>query len=331
MLGQEKANRPISLVRGATLPRVTAQDPPLRARFGTFQLDRRTGELWKDGRKVKLQEQPFRILELLLADPGEVVAREQLRATLWPADTFVDFEDGLNAAIRKLRQALDDSAENPRFVETLPKRGYRFIAPIAVVPPEREKSSGGGRSTLRARLAPHWLKLLMGLTALTAVAMSVAVWWPQLHGSRQARSIAVLPLENLSGDPDQEYFADGMTDELITNLAQIPSLRVMSRSATMPYKRVRKSVREIAHDLNVDAVVEGSVLRSGSEVRITAQLIEGATDHHLWAESYQRDAREVLTLQREVADANAQQVRARTAPYPPTPLSAVRSVQSAGT
>src|SRR6266851_3654276 len=142
----------------------------------------------------------------------------------------------------------------------------------------------------------------------------------------QIRSIAVLPMENLSGDPNQEYFADGMTEELTTNLAQIPSLRVMSRSATMPYKRARKSVREIAHDLNVDAVVEGSVLRSGSEVRITAQLIEGATDHHLWAESYQRDAREVLTLQREVADAIAQQVRARTAPSPPTPPAAVRSV-----
>jgi len=179
---------------------------------------------------------------------------------------------------------------------------------------------------MRARLAAPWLRLLLGLTALTAAAMSAAVWWPQLHESRPVRSIAVLPLENLSGDPDQEYFADGMTDELITNLAQIPSLRVMSRSATMPYKRVRKSVREIAHDLNVDAVVEGSVLRSGSEVRITAQLIQGATDHHLWAQSYERDAREVLTLQREVAVAIAQQVRARTVPYPPTPLSAVRSV-----
>jgi TolB-like protein/Tfp pilus assembly protein PilF len=179
---------------------------------------------------------------------------------------------------------------------------------------------------MRARLAAPGIRLRLGLTALAGLAISAAVLWPRLQGSRPVRSIAVLPLENLSRDPDQEYFADGMTDELITNLAQIPSLRVMSRSATMPYKRARKSVREIARDLNVDAVVEGSVLRSGSGVRITAQLIQGATDHHLWAQSYERDAREVLSLQREVADAIAQQVRARTAPSPPTPPSALRSL-----
>jgi TolB-like protein/DNA-binding winged helix-turn-helix (wHTH) protein/Tfp pilus assembly protein PilF len=305
---------------------VTAPDTHARARFGTFELDRRTGELRKDGRKVKLQEQPFRILELLLADPGEVVTREQLRSTVWPADTFVDFDDGLNTAIRKLRQALDDSADNPRFVETLPKRGYRFIAPIAVEPLESQASSAAPLARTRARPAAPWLRVLLGLTALAAIALAAARWWPQLQGSRQVRSLAVLPLENLSGDPDQEYFADGMTDELITNLAQIPSLRVLSRSATMPYKRARKSVREIAHDLNVDAVVEGSVVRSGSEVRITAQLIQGATDHHLWAQSYERDAREVLTLQREVAAAIAQQVRARTTPSPPNPPAALRSV-----
>ncbi|HKC13590.1 MAG TPA: winged helix-turn-helix domain-containing protein [Vicinamibacteria bacterium] len=306
---------------------MTGVDTHARARFGTFELDRRTGELRKDGRKVKLQEQPFRILELLLADPGEVVTREQLRSTVWPADTFVDFDDGLNSAIRKLRQALDDSAENPRFVETLPKRGYRFIAPVAVESGEGEESAGPARAPMRAWRPAPWTRLLVGLIALAAVAVSAAVWWPQLQGFRPVRSIAVLPLENLSRDPDQEYFADGMTDELITNLAQIPSLRVMSRSATMPYKRARKSVREIARDLNVDAVVEGSVLRSGSHVRITAQLIQGATDHHLWAQSYERDAREVLTLQREVADAIAQQVRARTAASPPTsPPHTLRSV-----
>jgi TolB-like protein/DNA-binding winged helix-turn-helix (wHTH) protein/Tfp pilus assembly protein PilF len=302
-------------------------DTHARARFGTFELDRRTGELRKDGRKVKLQEQPFRILELLLADPGEVVTREQLRTTVWPADTFVDFDDGLNSAIRKLRQALDDSAENPRFVETLPKRGYRFIAPLAVESGRGEESEPPARDPMHAWLPAPWTRLLVGLAVLAVVAASAAIWWPQLQGSRPVRSIAVLPLENLSRDPDQEYFADGMTDELITNLAQIPSLRVLSRSATMPYKRARKSVREIAHDLNVDAVVEGSVLRSGSEVRITAQLIQGATDHHLWAQSYERDAREVLTLQREVADAIAQQVRARTVRSSPTaPPSALRSV-----
>src|SRR5262249_23357358 len=153
-------------------------------------------------------------------------------------------------------------------VQTLPKRGYRFIAPMAVEPQDT-RESGSPRSSMRTRLAAKWVSPLAGLVALTVVAMSAAVWWPQLHRASHLQSIAVLPLENLSGDPDQEYFADGMTDELITNLAKIPSLRVMSRSATMPYKRTRKSVREIAHDLNVDAVVEGSVLRSGNEVRIT--------------------------------------------------------------
>jgi len=194
--------------------------PSLRVRFAAFEVDVQTGELFKHGRKVKLQTQSFLILASLLERPGEVLTREELCQKLWPSGVFVDFELGLNAAMNRLRNVLDDSPEKPRFIETLPRRGYRFIAPV-----ER----------------------------------SVQEPLPS-----QIRSLAVLPLENLTGDLAQEYFVDGMTDALITRLAQIGALRVISRTSVMHYKRTRKKLPEIGRELNVDAVVEGSVFRSGS-------------------------------------------------------------------
>lgn len=240
----------------------------------------RAGELRKQGAKIKLQEQPLRILEMLLAHPGQLVTREELRGRLWPSDTFVDFDHGLNKAINKLREALGDSADSPRFIETLAKRGYRFLGDLG-----------------------------------------------DLKGdSGRIRSLLVLPLENLSRDPEQEYFADGLTEALITNLARISSLRVLSRTTAMCYRDAHKPLPEIARELSVDGIVEGTVLRAGDRVRISAQLVHGPTDAHLWAESYDRDLRDALALQSEVAQAIARQVEAKVTPREHAQLTNTRQV-----
>jgi TolB-like protein/DNA-binding winged helix-turn-helix (wHTH) protein/Tfp pilus assembly protein PilF len=288
-------------------------------RFGDLAFDPSSGELHKRGQKVRLQEQPFQILMLLLARPGEVVTREQVRQALWPGDTFVDFDAGLNSAIKRLRDALDDSAEEPRFVETLPRRGYRFIARVeAPLLPAPEPTATeipakpARRSGFSGAAAP--------LTALAAVLVVLAVsltrdrWRGDHSGSVSITSIAVLPFENLGGDPEQDYFVDGMTDAVITNLAQVRALRVISRTSVTQYKQTDKLLPRIAEDLNVDAVVEGTVMRSGDRVRITAQLIHAATDRHLWARTYERELRDVLALQAELAAAIAQAVQVKVQP-----------------
>lgn len=246
-------------------------------RFGVFEVDLHAGELRKRGVRIKLQDQPFQILQILLEHSGEVVTREELRGRIWPADTFVDFDQGLNNAIKRLRESLSDSPDNPRFIETIPRHGYRFIGNLGA-------TSGG------------------------------------------IKSLAVLPLENLSRDPEQEYFAEGLTEELITTLAKIGELRVVSRTSAMQYKGVRKPLREIARELGVDAVVEGTVLRAGRRVRITAQLIDAPKETHLWAESYERDLRNVLALQSEVAQAIAREVRLKLTPEEQTHLARVHPV-----
>lgn len=282
------------------------------ARFGVFEVDLRAGELRKSGVKVKLQEQPFQILAMLLQRPGAVVTREELRQKLWPEGTFVDFEHGLNAAVNRLREALDDSPDNPRFVETLPRRGYRFIAPVEV--------AGMPHSRLRATLVrPRvvwWIGLVLPSLALAVLALLIGV---NVRGLRdrllgrvapgEITAIAVLPLENLSGNPEDDPFVDGMTEELITALSKIGALKVISRTSVMRYKGTDKLLPDIARELGVDAVIEGSVLRAGEQVRITAQLVNGATDETLWAESYERDLRDVLALQSEVARAISREIR----------------------
>jgi TolB-like protein/DNA-binding winged helix-turn-helix (wHTH) protein/tetratricopeptide (TPR) repeat protein len=299
-------------------------------RFGVLQLDPSTGELLRGGRRVRLQEQPFKILTLLLERPGELVTRDELRQKLWPADTFVDFDDGLNAAVKKLRFALGDSSENPRFVETIPRRGYRFIAPVAI---DREPASPSTGETIAApprRLPSVDRAMWVGLAALVIVALAAAAL---IHSNRPPSpaalpeppaigSVVVLPLKNLSDDPEQQYFADGMTEELIARLASLGGLRVISRTSAMQYKDTKKLLPQIASELHVDAIVEGSVLRSGNRVRITAQLVHGPTDHHLWAESYERDERDVLQLQDEVARDIARKVSSKLRPAamaPPRP------------
>jgi TolB-like protein/DNA-binding winged helix-turn-helix (wHTH) protein/lipoprotein NlpI len=312
-------------------------------RFGEFELDFRSEELRKRGNKVKLQGQPVKILAILLAQPGELVTREALGKELWPEDTFVDFDSGLNSAIKKLREALGDSRESSRFIETLPRRGYRFIAPV-----EEAESADPGPSTsyeppVQALAGRRWsryrLPVMIGAGGLALliifIGTSGARWRERLGaetrprpgtGQQSIQSLAVLPLENLSSDPDQEYFAEGMTDALTTDLAKISTLKVISRTSSMQFKGTKKPLQQIAKELNVDALVEGTVERSGSRVRITAQLIDVRNDRNLWAESYERDLRDVLALQSQVARAIASEIKVDLQPQEQARLATVRQV-----
>jgi len=310
---------------------------PRVVRFGAFELDLRSGELRKQGRKIRLEGQPVHILIYLLETPGELITREQLHRRLWPADTFVNFEHGLNAAIKRLRRALDDSADNPRFVETLPRRGYRFIAPVqggtqgqassttveyqldehapAESAPEVTNGDVSTPKTAVRRGSRKTLAWTLSGVAVLLLAGGLSLWRQSENRSRSViGSLAVLPLASLSADTSQEYFSDGMTDELIAELGQIGGLQVISRTSIMTYKGTHKSLPQIARELNVDAVVEGTVLRSGQQVRITAQLIEAATDKHLWSQSYERDIRDTLALQKEVARSIAGQIQIALTP-----------------
>jgi TolB-like protein/DNA-binding winged helix-turn-helix (wHTH) protein len=282
-------------------------------RFGVFEVNPRSGELRKKGTRVKLQDQPLQILLAVLEKPGEIVTREELRAKLWPADTFVDFDHGLNAAVKRLRDALGDTAENPRYIETLPRRGYRFITttvPDAIQP---EQIQSPPRRWV-------WLLTCAVLAVLAAILFVLdsgglrSRLLARSPGQPQVHSLAVLPLTNLSGDPQQEYFSDGMTEVLTDDLSKIAALRVVSRTSAMRYKATQKSLAEIARELNVDGVIEGSVLRSGNRIRITAELIDARTDQHLWGQTYERDLGDVLLLQSAVAQAIAERIHARLTP-----------------
>jgi TolB-like protein/DNA-binding winged helix-turn-helix (wHTH) protein len=287
-------------------------------RFGIFEVNSHAGELRRDGLRVKLQDQPLQVLLALLERPGDVVTREELRATLWPADTFVDFDHGLNAAVKRLRDALGDTSENPRFIETLARRGYRFIAPVDS-PAARPVPEPSRLARTAQVIRPAYLFGLAGIAAAILV-LVVALYVVRSHWTRRGfvekhiESLAVLPLENLSRDPDQEYFSDGMTDALIADLSKIGALRVTSRTSSIRYKKTSKSLPEIARELNVDGVVEGSVMRSGNRVRIIARLIHAPTEQNLWTETYERDLGDVLKLQGDVAEAVADQVRAQVTP-----------------
>ena len=331
------------------------------ARFGLFELDLRTGELSKSGRRLRLQEQPFRLLRLLLEQPGHPITRERLRNALWPANTFVDFDHGLNTAVAKLRHALGDSADNPRFIETMSRYGYRFIAPVefvncangAIPPPGLTTESPSGRARLpapgdeqfervettdrrrenlvevqqreaeldeglkeqpvetRGSRFVSWSLAAIVIGVLLAAIAVVRSGAPRAGApsNEPIHSLAVLPFETLSANTDQEYFADGMSAELITELAKIPSLRVISRTSAIRYKRTTKSVQQIARELNVEALVEGEVLQSGHRVRVTAKLIQTATDTNLWAETFERDLHDVLELQGELAQSIVDTIR----------------------
>jgi TolB-like protein/DNA-binding winged helix-turn-helix (wHTH) protein/Tfp pilus assembly protein PilF len=317
-------------------------------RFDSFELDLRAGELRKRGLKLRLQGQPLQLLAILLQDAGNLVTREELRDQIWPADTFVDFDHSLNNAVARIREVLGDSAEAPRYIETLPRRGYRFIAPVEEVlvprvlngvtksetaaadsaagalvealPGSRVSTNGarggGGALAVAATAATGRAKrrwLLGVLIVCVCGVIGSVTWLTWRHFSARDKvsplhSLAVLPLQNLSGDADQEYFADGMTDEMITEFSRIRSLKVISRTSVMTYKGTKKRLPQIARELGADAIVEGSVTREGDQVRITVQLLDAANDRHLWSEDYQRPLHGVLNLQREVAESIAEQI-----------------------
>ncbi len=280
----------------------TSAQSPSRLRFDSFEVDLRSGEMWKHGTRLRLQDQPFQVLRLLLERRGEIVTREELRQRLWLADTFVDFDDGLNTAVKKIRDLLGDSAERPRYIETIPRRGYRFTAVVesgqgATFP--AQPAAVGQRILQHAAAATAAIRRpWLAVTALVLIAaLALSAWKYRLESRRDAasvRAIAVLPLENLSGDPSQDYFAAGLTDALTTELARAVgnSLRVTSRISAEKYKN--KSLAQIARELNVDAVVEGSVIRFGNRARITVQLINTRADKHLWAANYDRDLHDML-------------------------------------
>jgi TolB-like protein/DNA-binding winged helix-turn-helix (wHTH) protein/Flp pilus assembly protein TadD len=304
-------------------------------RFAAFEADLRTFELRKFGIKISIQRQPFQVLAALLEKPGEVVTRQELQGRIWPGDTFVDFDLGLNKAIAKLRAILNDDPASPRFIETLPRVGYRFLAAVVCVPPDappekapilpREQSLPAIDGATAPAPAPDSLlsRLQSGrrwaiyAASLLALMVAAAALYPSLHekwtqwrgGGHPFNSIAVLPLQNLSGDPAQDYFADGVTEELTTDLAKIPDLRVSSRTSVMRFKDAREPLPDIAKDLKVEVIVEGSVTRIGNKVRITAQLIDARKDQHLWAESFDSEVKDILSVQDNLARAIAQKVR----------------------
>jgi TolB-like protein/DNA-binding winged helix-turn-helix (wHTH) protein len=350
--------------------------PPQQAkavRFGPFELDLRSCCLTRGGRQERLGVQPAQLLVLLVERRGELVTREELRSQLWPGDTFGDFDHGLNNAVNRLREALGDSAASPRYIQTAPRRGYRFIADVEVVPPARvgesdaslpgesttgeeretvagpevaepdapsEPDASDGRETAVGAVAGktwyrrHWFLRrgwILGLVIPFILLIAFLLKF-RTHKSDPAApigSLAVLPLQNLSGNPNEEYFADGMTDELITELAHIPGLRVVSRTSVMQDKGSRKSLAQIARELDVDAIVEGSVVRSGDRARITAQLIDTRSDKHLWAQSFEGPLGDILSLQDSVAREIALQTRSVLTPAARAGMTNARHVDPA--
>jgi TolB-like protein/DNA-binding winged helix-turn-helix (wHTH) protein/Tfp pilus assembly protein PilF len=333
-------------------------------RFGPYELETGARQLSKNGTKLKLRGQPYLILELLLQQAGEVVTRDQIRQIIWSSDTFVDFEHGLNTSVKKLRQILCDSATEPRYIETLPRLGYRFIAPVEIE--EADRKGQGEVERAKIPLPPSseafqpdqlvpvstqrhsgswWAGFSLAVFALLAVVLLFKTagrsnWLgfsrsgnPTADASalpvpQPIRSIAVLPLQNLSNDPSQDYFADGMSDELITDLAQLGGLRVISRTSTIQYKGTTKIVPQIGRELGVDALVEGTVERAENRVRIRVQLIECATDRHLWAQSYDRELSDILRLQGTAARDIAEEIEGRViAPQVAARAASVRRVK----
>src|SRR5215469_10037674 len=287
--------------------------PTSVARFGIYEISFQSGELRKAGVKIRVQQQPLKLLEILLEHPGEIVTREELRTRIWPQESFGDFDQAVNVAIAKLRGALGDSAENPRYIETLPRRGYRFIAEVAIADSAKPVPELDDNLRVSQRLQSPRVWRIAGVALPLVLVLGVVTTWllfSRRNSTPEIHSLAVLPLESLSGDASQDYFADGMTDELITDLGQISALRVISRTSVMTYKHVHKPLPEIARELDVDAVVEGTVLRSGERVRITAQLIRVPVERHIWAQSFEGDLRDTLVLQKSIARSIAEQIQA---------------------
>jgi len=283
-------------------------------RFETFEFDRRALELRRAGVKVKLEGQPLRILGMLVERPGELVTREDLRKQLWPGNTIVDFEHSINAAMKRLREALGDSAETPRFIETLPRRGYRFRPDVTPV---------GSRAAPQSRRYGWQAALVALVVAIGLLAFGLR---DRFVPGAASVAVAVLPFKNLSGDASQDYYADGVSEALITDLGKISRLQVLSFQSVSRYRQTQKPLPEIARELQVDVVLEGSVVRSGDRVRITAKLFQATPERQLFAESYEFDARDVVAVQAEVARGVATRARIRLTPHEQERLASARRV-----
>jgi TolB-like protein/DNA-binding winged helix-turn-helix (wHTH) protein len=278
--------------------------PRLAVRFGFFEVNPSTGELRKPGIRIKLHDKPLQVLLSLLEHPGEIVSRNELQARLWSEDTFVEFENGLNNVVSRLREALGDRAHNPRFIETVPRRGYRFLPALAEFSPASKAAS----------FRPG---VLVPAIAFAVCLAMVAAF--RLGASRKPdiRSLAVLPFRNLGAGTADDYLAGGMTDALTTELAKLGAPKVVSETSVAQFKDTKESGRDIARALQVDAIVEGAILRDGNQVRITVQLIKGDTDRQLWAESYQRPMKDTLVLEEEFARSVAQAIDIELSPTSP--------------
>lgn len=310
-------------------------------RFGPYQANTADLELRKGGIRIRLQPKPFQVFKVLLERAGQSVSREELKSLLWAPDIFVDFDHGLNTAVNKIREALSDSAEEPRYIETL-ANGYKFIgdisdesarprvttAPVTASPPAASLLADHPEPRAEIPWRRRYLAPGVGLACLITVVSLVFHAAPKVFGTSSAaiQSVAVLPLKNLSGDPSQEYFSDSMTDELITQLAKISSLNVASAGSVVRYKNTSASAAEIRRDLKVDAFLAGSVVRTGDKIRVSAQLIDARTDRHIWAEDYQGDLRDVLVLQNNIATAIAHSVKVKVTPADSPTVSVPRQV-----
>ena len=311
-------------------------------KFGPYHANTVDLELRKSGIRIRLQPKPFQVLKVLLERAGHTVSREELKGLLWSPDIFVDFDHGLNTAVNKIREALSDSAEEPRYIETL-ANGYKFIgdiseqseppfvatAPVAKSPLATSPLAGHSDPRGETTWSKRYLAPAVGLACLIAVVFLVFYTAPKVFGTSSAaiQSVAVLPLKNLSGDPSQEYFSDSMTDELTTQLAKISSLSVPSAGSVVRYKGTSASASDIRRDLKVDAFLEGGVVRTGEKIRVSAQLIDARTNRHIWAEDYQGDLRDVLVLQNDIATAIARSVKAKVAPADSPNVSVPRQVE----
>ncbi len=294
-------------------------------KFGEFELDGARFELRRNGRSLKLERMPMELLILLAEKDGNVVSRQEIIERLWGKYVFVDTEHGINTAIRKIRSALREDAERPRFVQTVLGKGYRLVAEAkngnAAVEPTADLKSAEPTEAAPAKSNSRWL---VAAVAIALCLIAGAVWALEVGGISQRifalnrigpiQSIAVLPLANLSGDPTQDYYADGITDELITALAQNRSLRLVSRTSAMQYKGVNRPLRDIARKLGVDGILEGSVNRSGNHVHVNLQLIYAPTDTHIWAQSYDRDLDGALLLPQQLSQTIASEVKVASAP-----------------
>jgi TolB-like protein/DNA-binding winged helix-turn-helix (wHTH) protein/Tfp pilus assembly protein PilF len=334
---------------------------PSRLRFGSFELDLITGELRKAGILLHLPPQPFKVLALLASQPNQLISRDEIQTQIWGTDTFVDFEQGLNFAIKKIRDTLSDDAESPRYIQTLPRRGYRFVAPVEFLtappapplgsdtpapaekttPPLQPSPDAGGDTPVavamaapeaaeRASATSHPKRRLVAAAcggALAVVVLLLAFNAARLRdralallGARSAasaariESVAVLPFQNASGDPDSEYLADGLTEGLINRLSQMPHLTVMSRGSVLRYKGQEPDPHAVAHDLKVQGVLAGRVVRRGDDIRISAELIDARDGRHVWGEQYHRQLDQLIAINGEMAAAISQGLRLTLTP-----------------